>query len=146
MTILRHSAITKLRRATVRDYASWTELYEWDHFAGLTFRVGLTPERVLGAFKIWVRRLEQRAQRRVCWCVALDRHMSGELHLHCLIYAAGALPGADVQRAWSKGWSRLARFRHDVGGAAYVLKTLDHPDAEYDFSRYFPPLRVPSAA
>lgn len=136
----------EVRRATAKDYARWVASYEWDHFSGLTYAHAISRETAIAGFRKWVRRLEQRAERRVCWCYALERHLSGRFHLHCLLYSAGTLSCRAAQQAWDSGYSRLAVFRGDIGGPEYVLKSIGDADAEYDFSKHFPPLRVPSAA
>lgn len=137
---------TEIRRDTAKDYAHWVALYKWDHFTGLTYDGAVSRETAIAGFRRWIRRLEQRAERRVCWCYALERHLSGRFHLHCLLYAAGALSCRAAQQAWDNGYSRLAVFRGDTGGPEYVLKSIGDFDAEYDFSKHLPPLRVPSVA
>lgn len=137
---------TEIRRATAKEYARWVASHEWDHFTGLTYDRAVSRETAIAGFRRWIRWLEQRAERRVCWCYALERHLSGQFHLHCLLYTSGALSCRAAQEAWDNGYSHLAAFRSELGGPEYVLKTVGTPDAEYDFSKHFPPLRVPSAA
>lgn len=136
----------EIRPASSKDYGDWVASYEWDHFTGLTYTRTVSREAAIAGFKRWIRRLEQRAERRVCWCYALERHLSGQFHLHCLLYAAGALTCRAAQEAWNNGYSHLAHFRPDIGGAEYVLKSLDNSEAEYEFSKYLPPLRRITAA
>ena len=137
---------TELRRATADDYAKWVALYEWDHLGSVTFRPAVSEETAVVEFRKWIRRLEQRAKRRVCWCYALERHQSGQYHLHCLVYAGAVLTSREAQAAWRDGHSRIVRFRVDVRGPEYVLKSLVQANTEYDFSKHFPPRRVPVAA
>ena len=141
----RRQAVNELPTATPKDYGEWMESLQWDYFAGLTFRFGVTRETAVTEFHRWRRRLEQRAKRRVCWFYALEHHSSGLLHIHSLIYTAAVLTTRDVQDAWDNGYSDVARFRTDLGGAAYVLKSIKDPDSEYGFSKHLPPRRLAGA-
>ena len=60
-----------------RAWGEWLSGFEWNHFATLTFTYQPRSEVAVREFRRWVRRLEQRAQRRINWFFVLERGSAG---------------------------------------------------------------------
>ncbi len=117
-----------------KAWASWLRTFEWHHYATLTFKRPVTCGAAAAFFRRWIRRLEQRAGRRVDWFAVVELSRAGDVHLHALVGRTGDVTPKKLGAAWSWGWTRITRYDARRGAAAYACKHLASPSVEYDVS------------
>ena len=117
-----------------KAWASWLRTFEWHHYATLTFKRPVTCGAAAAFFRRWIRRLEQRAGRRVDWFAVVELSRAGDVHLHALVGRTGDVTPKKLGAAWSWGWTRIARYDPRRGATAYACKHLATPSGEYDVS------------
>lgn len=127
-----------MHQLALRDFkkawASWLRRYRWDQYATLTFRRPTSGAVAAHLFRRWVRRLNQRAQRRVDWFVVVEWDRAVGFHLHALVGGTAALTNRELSAAWRWGWTRITRYDPRRGAAAYACKHLAKPSVEHDVS------------
>ena len=136
----------KVALTTQRDWGEWLTGFLWAHFATLTFRHQPAVPAAIRDFKVWVRRLEQRALERVYWFYALERGAAGMLHLHCLVSGTRELSGGSLEDAWSWGRADASPYDPERGASYYVTKAVASDAAEYDIDPPPRPRREPSGS
>lgn len=123
---------TRLRYA----WGEWLGPIPWSHFATLTFAREPTIEGALRQYRRWIRRLEQRAQRKVYSFRVAERSGGGILHYHALILGTDALSAPAIQLAWSAGRAQVSPYDASRGAAYYVSKDVaTSPDYDVDLPR-----------
>ena len=133
-------------------YAEWiASAYEWQWFVTMTSRNRTHPEAMFKRFRLAVSILERRylgrrplMQARMVYVVALERHKSGNPHLHALCWQRNDL------NTWSRtsrnefkellqelsGWSKVEAPKAQGSVCGYVSKYLVK-DGELEFGRTF---------
>jgi hypothetical protein len=124
----------KLSHDARHAWGEWLGGFSWDHFATLTFVYDSQAEAALREFGRWIRRLEQRAQRRVSWFFALEPDSGGQLHIHVLLAGTDRVGVGGLRGAWLNGKSHIARYQSHGGAARYVTKFLGSKCAGYDLN------------
>lgn len=118
--------------AVVSAYAEHFQSYPWTHYCHLSFRFEQSDQSAEKHFLRLVRRLEQRAQRKVGYFGAVER---GELlteraHIHAVVAGCEALSPDVIGEMWMEhGLSDISRYDGGQGGLAYLAKTLYQPSS-----------------
>lgn len=116
----------------IATWGTWLEAMSWDHFATLTFAYQSSPEHAQSRFKQWIRRLEQRAQRRVDYFYFVERGAGGTVHIHAILLGTGGLSEKSISAAWMQGRSDISAYRVRGGAARYVVKAIATAESLYD--------------
>lgn len=119
-----------------RTWGEWLNNYPWHHWCHLTFANAPTQEAAIQQYRVWIRRLEQRAQQKLSWFYALERGMGGRLHLHALIEGTSDLPTTEIKEAWSEGRAEASGYNEYLGATFYIAKSVgdDSKLVQYDLS------------
>jgi hypothetical protein len=123
-----------------RAYARFLMRWPWSDFLTITYRPGEAPKdvgRVWRDFRYFTNNLNcdlygrnwSRRAEGVLYAAAVERHQSGEPHLHAMLGTPGARFGAEERQQW-KAWleRRFGRtdfqaVKWDERVAQYILKT-----------------------
>lgn len=125
------------------EWARFLDRHEWHYMVTLTTEFPLRPDVLERYFKhSFIRQLTRTAQKSVRWFYVVEGVQSGRLpHIHALLWSAGALTSAGIERAWKKGFTTVRRFDHSRGGASYVVKEIARGAELYGLSDELPPVR-----
>lgn len=138
-TLVPHD-ILKEHDAKRKLCAGWCDLLQevdWSHFCTCTFRYATSPDLARREFlEGFVRRLEQRAQKRVEWYYVIETSPGGVVHLHALLGQTDHLPTVGMRQAWKKGITSIQRYDPSRGAARYVTKAIASGTVDYDVSPY----------
>lgn len=133
---LQHPEVAAHERLMQQIPGAWGDWlageFAWHHFVTLTFAFQPSPERAVRQFSRWIRRLEQRAQRRVGWVRALERSPAGLLHLHVLTTNTADLAPAALEHAWPCGRVDASIYDRTKGAAHYITKDFGARIVDYD--------------
>ncbi len=114
-------------------WGQWLDSFHWDHFGTLTFAEAPSLERGTMQFRRWIRRLEQRTQRRLFWFKAGERGPGGMYHFHFLVNGSSVLTCAALRSAWPAGVAHAVRYDARRAAALYVCKDLiTSPDCDFE--------------
>ena len=127
----RRESVATLRKA----WGEWLAEKEWDHFATLTFTHPNSSWAARREFRRWIRRLEQRAQRRVSWFFVAEKGAAETLHLHALVCGTRRLPDSMLADAWSNGRCDVSAYDRQRGAAHYLAKQIGGLVMDYDMRR-----------
>jgi hypothetical protein len=133
-------------------YGEWiSHAYPWQWFVTMTSRNRTHPEALLKRFRLAVSRTERKQLgrrpkmlNRIAWVAGVERHKSGNPHLHALLWQRHDL------NEWSprsrtefkqlleelSGWSKVEPPKAQGSVCAYVAKYLTK-DGELEFSRNY---------
>lgn len=111
-----------LRSQCAKDFAQ----FDWTHFCTLTFRKPTNIETAAKRFRTWTRRLEQRAQHRINYIMAPERHQRGTAHVHAILAGLEGFPSSWLAASWveMEGRIEIEPYDPERGGAFYLTKTI----------------------
>jgi hypothetical protein len=92
----------------------------WDHLAILRFVTEPSVDMAQLEFGAWIRRLEQRAQGRVDWFIAIERDDMGLLRLRVLLRGTDRLALKALTDAWLKRGASVRRCSSEPRVASYL--------------------------
>lgn len=107
----------------------------WAWFATLTFAAPVvSTNKAIARTRAWLDALAKRVGDPVLGAYAIERHVSGALHVHVLVsFPSGAtrVPTADGDVLWNDGFARVRVYDPRLGGAWYVAKHADAWDLTF---------------
>jgi len=118
--------------------AGWLEEFDWQWFATLTSRPGLSQAQLRWRLRRWAEELDDAlGTESFEWIGVPEKGVTGmHFHFHVLIAGLDANSGAIQRLAWMRRWSKLAGdaqiedFRANSGGVRYVLKHVGPQDVD----------------
>jgi hypothetical protein len=120
-----HPEFTASRKVYRESAGTRLDERPWTHYVTLTFQYQPSKEEAVREYRGFVRRLEQRVQRRIYHYPILERGASGFLHIHCLIAGTESLPISAIQSAWRCGLTSVEKYYKSGGAAQYLCKTTE---------------------
>ena len=136
------SLATPIDRARLIDaFESWLREFPWVHWVTLTTRQRLSPDLLKHHFiDTFVRRVARAAQGPIRFFLVIEGGALGDhAHIHALLLGTQRVALAAITKKWSWGRAEVAVFDERLGAIHYMLKDIDGPVLDWDFSLPYRP-------
>lgn len=128
-------------------YGEFFSKYPWEWFITLTFAGRTHPEAVEASFRTWIAKMNRmlngsrwhkKETGNIYWVMAIERHKSGNPHVHALLIGTKDLRRLFWMDSWlamggKNGFARIEAIKKNESASFYVTKYVTK-DAELFFS------------
>ena len=104
-------------------WGAWIErLAPWEWYLTLTFAEIVHPEQAERKWRAFVKRVEGKRGRAICWVRALEYQRRGVIHFHALLAGMEFLAYNAVRQLWPWGFSWIEPYQPGRGANFYLGK------------------------